>query len=257
MRQLALASIFIVTACGSSTPSSNSPDPASNGSTDAKANSSSEASSKDAPAGEEKAEEDSAKIPTDCVDGNKDPCLMPRGFVKRLCSGAYPELALYFFQKDSPWKRAYVSIKQLDPFNGLNGPNSDEKLVFEEELLVLQMRKADLGGMQVSGAGASYDVMRWDGTCATLSAEEVRLQGPSKPKHATIPWRILEDATQNALLKDEALAKVASERRKECKGATMGTVTAKCEKADKQLNDLVVDAVRNGVSIPVPEKKPK
>lgn len=256
MRQLACLSVFLLAACGSSTPNASSPDPASSAA-DANTKKSSDTAKPDEAAGEEKAEEDSAKIPSECAEGNKDPCLMPKGFVRRLCGGAYPELALYFFQKDSPWKRAYVSIKQLDPFNGLNGPNSDEKLVFEEELLVLQMRKADLGGMQVSGAGASYDVMRWDGTCATLSAEEVRLQGPSKPKHATIPWRSLEDATQNALLKDEALAKVASERRKECKGATMGTVSAKCEKADKMLNDLVVEAVRNGVSIPLPEKKPK
>lgn len=244
-----------IPACGSSTPNASAPNSSSSSDAAAKP-ASDEAKGKEA--GEDtKAEEDSAALPAACEDGNKDPCLMPKGFVKRLCSGAYPELALYFFQKDSPWKRAYVSIKQAEPFNGLNGPSSDEKLVFEEELLVLQARKADLGGMQVSGAGASYDVLRWDGTCATLSAEEVRFQGPSKPKHAAIPWRALEDATQNALLKDDGLAKIVAERKKECKGATMGTVSAKCEKADKMLNDLVVDVVRNGISVPEPAKKPQ
>lgn len=200
-------------------------------------------------------EADTKKIPDACV-GDKASCVMPFKFVKRLCAGSYPDLALTFFQSGTPWRRAYVSVKEAAPFNGLNGPSSDEKLVFEEELLVLQEKKVDTGGMQVSGAGSSFDLLRWDGTCVTLSAEEVRLTGPSKPKHATIPWRILEDETQNALLKHEALAKTASERKKECKGATMGAVSAKCEKADKLLNDLIAEAVRSGTAVPTPAKKP-
>jgi hypothetical protein len=176
--------------------------------------------------------------------------------VKRLCAKAYPELALYFFRKGSPWRRAYLAVKEAAPFNGLGGPSADEKLVFDEELLVLSEKKADTGGMQVSGAGASYDVLRWDGTCATISAEETRLVGPAKPKHATIPWRSLEDATQEAMKQNEKLAAVVSERKKECKGATMGSVSAKCEQADRKLNELVVEAVRGGVAIPLPAKQP-
>ncbi len=197
------------------------------------------------------------KIPEGCAGDTKDPCQMPKGFVKRLCAGVFPELALSFFQKSSPWKRAYVSVKEVAPFNGLGGPSAEEKLVFEEELLVLVERKADTGGMQVSGAGGSYDVLRWDGTCATLSAEEVRFVAPPKPKHATIPWRVLEDPTQEALKANEALSKIAIERKKECKGATMGAVSAKCEKADKALNDLVVEAVRSGTTVPTPKKVPQ
>lgn len=181
---------------------------------------------------------------------------MPRRFVAKLCAGVFPELALMFFQKGTPWRRAYLAVKEATPFNGLNGPSSEQKLVFEEEMLVLSEKKADTGGMQVSGAGSSFDLLRWDGTCATLSAEEVRFATPPKPKNATIPWRILEDATQNALLQNEAFAKVAAERRKECKGATIGAVTDKCEKADKKLNALLVEVVRGGASVPQPAKVP-
>ncbi|HSN88057.1 MAG TPA: hypothetical protein VL025_14965, partial [Thermoanaerobaculia bacterium] len=194
-------------------------------------------------------------IPDACA-GDEGACVMPRAFVKNLCAKVYPELALYFFQKGSPWRRAYVAVKEAAPFNGLNGPSSEDKLVFDEELLVLSEKKVDTGGMQVSGAGASYDVLRWDGTCATMSAEEVRFAVPPRPKHAAITWRFLEDPTQSALLQDEKLAKVAEERRKECKGATMGNVSARCEKADKLLNDLIVQAVRGGTSVPLPAKVP-
>jgi hypothetical protein len=207
------------------------------------------------PAEEAPPAEDSKAIPTACA-GDAASCVMPFAFVKRLCSGAFPDLALMLFSKGSPWRRAYVSVKETAPFNGLNGPSSDEKLVLDEELLVLLEKKADTGGMQVSGAGASYDLLRWDGTCVTLSAEEVRLAVPPKAKHALIPWRILEDATQNALLQNEAVAKIVSERKKECKGATMGTVSAKCEKADRALNDIVFDAVRGGTAVPQPAKVP-
>jgi hypothetical protein len=248
---VALPLLLLILGCGgSSAPKAEEP-------SSAPAKTASTAESTATPADEPAAEaDDKVKIPEGCVDDNKAGCVMPGKFVRRLCAGVYPELALMFFSKGSPWRRAYVSVKEAAPFNGHNGPSSDEKLTFEEELLVLSEKKVDTGGMQVSGAGASYDVLRWDGTCATLSAEEVRLVAPPKPKHALITWRSLEDATQNALLQNEALAKVVSERKKECKGATMGTVTAKCEKADRMLNDVVVEAVRTGTAVPLPAKVP-
>lgn len=234
--------------CGGSAPRAEEPKPEAAASADA-------AESKTETAAAPKAEEDVKGLPEACA-GDAAACVMPKGFVKRLCNGVYPELALYFFQKGSPWRRAYVAVKEVAPFNGLGGPSAEEKLTFDEELLVLGQMKADTGGMQVSGATGSVDVMRWDGTCATLSTEEVRFQAPPKPKHAIIPWRILEDATQEALKQHEKLAATAIERKKECKGATMGAVSAKCEKADKALNDLVVEAVRTGTTVPKPSKLP-
>jgi hypothetical protein len=254
MRRFVLAlPLVVVLGCGSKTPKADEPK------TESSKPGSKAESVPDAAAGEKfKAEEDSKKVPDACADGDQAACVMPKGFVQRMCSSskAYPELALVFFQKGSPWRRAYVAVKEAAPFHGFSGVSSEEKLVFEEELIVLAEKKVDTGGMQVSGAGSSYDLLRWDGTCATLSAEEVRFIAPAKPKHATIPWRILEDATQEALRQNEALANTAAERKKECKGATMGTVSAKCEKADRKLNDLIFEAVRGGTAVPVPAKVP-
>jgi hypothetical protein len=250
MRTCIVLTLLALVGCGSSTPKADEPKSASS----ASPSESSAAAEGKPDASDAKSEEASKKIPDACDD--KSACVMPRAFVRRLCGGAYPDLALMFFQKGSPWRRAYVAVKEAAPFNGMSGPSSDEKLVFEEELLVLSEKKVDTGGMQVSGAGSSFDVMRWDGTCATLSAEELRFVTPPKPKHANIPWRSLEDATQEALRKNDALAKTAAERKKECKGATIGSVSAKCEKVDRQLNDLVAEAVRGGTAIPQPAKVP-
>ena len=247
MRHSMALILLAAVGCGGSAPPAEEPK--------SETTASAAAESKSETAEASKAAEEPKGIPEACA-GDSAACVMPKGFVKRLCNGVYPELALYLFQKGSPWRRAYVAVKEVAPFNGLGGPSAEEKLTLDEELLVLSQMKADTGGMQVSGASGSVDVLRWDGTCATLSTEEVRFQAPPKAKHAIIPWRILEDGTQEALKQNEALAKVAIERKKECKGATMGAVSAKCEKADKALNDLVVEAVRTGTTIPKPTKVP-
>ena len=252
VRSHALMLVSFLAACGGA-PSEPAAEPATPAPTDDKpaAAEPTAAAKEAAPAEEAK----STKVPDAC-EGDASSCTMPVGFVKRLCSGVYPDLALMFFAKGTPWRRAWVAVKEAAPFNGRGGPSSDQKLVFEEEVLILTEKKADTGGMQVSGAGASFDTIRWDGTCATLSAEEVRFTAPSKPKHALVPWRSLADETQNALMKDEVVSKTATDRRKECKGATTGTVTAQCEKLDKKLNEVVVAAVRGGLAVPLPPKVP-
>lgn len=195
-------------------------------------------------------------VPTTCAKQSGNVCLPAESFAKKLCNGDFRDLALHLFAKESPWTRAYVNIKEANPWNGFGGSTSDEKLVFDEEVLIVGEDNPDLGGIQVSGNGANYHLLRWDGSCATLQTREVTLQRPPKPKHATINWRILDDSSQEALLTNEPLAKAVSEQKKECKGATMGDVSDKCEKANKKLNDLVVDTIRGGVTVPIPKKVP-
>lgn len=210
----------------------------------------------EAPSTEPATEEESVALPTACANDSQSPCVMPRAFVKRLCAGAHPELALYLFAKDSPWTRMYVSARQVEPFNGLGGPSSDKNLEFDEELLVLSENSPNLGGMTVSGVGNSYDVLRWDGTCATLQAGEVRAHRPPSPKHADIDWKRLDEDVRNALSADEKIADLSKLRRKECKGVTMGVVSDKCEKADMALRARVVKAIRDGFPVPRPSRLP-
>ena len=250
MRRPILLCSVLALSCGSTTPPMKSQH-------DTAAASGSAASEPESnkPAVAEKKQEEPKGVPSAC-DGSADSCVMPVSFIKRMCAAVWPDLALSLFAKSTPWRRAYVAVKQADAFNGFGGPSSEEKLLFEEEVLIIGERKPNTGGMSVSGVGASYDLLRWDGTCATLSAQEVTLRKPPKAGHAKVPWRSLDESTQGALYKDDRVTKVAAERKKECKGATMGEVSAKCEKAERALNDLVVDAVRNGIAIPTPVRTP-
>ncbi|APR86468.1 Hypothetical protein A7982_11817 [Minicystis rosea] len=236
---------LVLAACGSSTPPPTAaPLPTA------------EASA--APTAAPVAEEDQpfGKIPTECTDSQGKMCLPPAKFVKRLCAGFYPDVALSMLGKGTPWQRGYLRVKSVEAWNASGGVSSAEKIVFEEEFVILARREAKTGGIQVSGAGGSYDVLRWDGTCASLMEDEVSLRGSSTPKHAKIPWKSLDDKVRDALAANDKIGKVYADRRKECKGATMGDVTAKCQKADDLLSTVVVEFMRNGGALPAPAKLP-
>jgi hypothetical protein len=193
-------------------------------------------------------------VPTTCETKDGD-CLPPARFAKKLCAGFHPDVALAMFAKGTPWTRGYLRMN-VDAVNASGGVSSGDKLVFDEEVLVLVRRRADTGGMQVSGAGGGYDVLRWDGTCATLSGEELTTNPPPKPKHPKLKWQDLGDATHAKLLEDETIAKINKDRRRECKGVTIGAVSDKCVKAVDALSLAIVSWVRAGGSVPPPPALP-
>jgi hypothetical protein len=198
----------------------------------------------------------SDKLPTDCNDKSAKICVPPQPFVKRLCGGYFPDVALAMLAKGTPWSRGYLRVKSAEAWNASGGVSSQDKIVFDEEFVILTRREANTGGMTVSGAGGGYDILRWDGSCASLQDEEVSLNAAPSPKAAKIPWKNLDDKVRDALLADEKIMKIYTERRKECKGATMGDVSLKCVKLDDQLSAVIIDYVRRGGAIPTPAKLP-
>ena len=120
----------------------------------------------------------------------------------------------------------------------------------------LYERSGGSGGIQVSGAMGGYDALRWDGTCVTLSTEEVTLERPPKPKYAKVEWRYLDDDIQESMRESEQVTAAYRARRKECKGAVSGEVTLKCVKADAALSQAVVDYVSQGGKLAEPAKMP-
>ena len=246
---LALAVSLAVAGCGGAPAPTKDADPGSASASSAPASSSSTAGSS------AKADaEGPAGLPDKC-EKKGDICAPSPKFVKRLCGGFNPDVALIFFRKGSPFTRAYLR-GAVEAWNASGGSSSADKLAFDEEVIVLLERKQDAGGMQVSGAGGGFDVLRWDGSCATLAPEEITFNLPPKPKNAKLSFKDLGDTTQEVLLKNEKIAKLNADRRKECKGATMGEVSAKCVKLVDQLSDLVAGYVREGGEIPTPTKLP-
>jgi hypothetical protein len=253
MRQVALVGLALVSssvfaACGGSKPKAESP-------ADAPAPAETASSAKSAEKPAEPAAEETTGMPEKC-SGKGSVCLPDAKWVRRLCNGVYPNVALTMFRGGTPWTRGYVTRK-TKAWNASGGASAgDEWVAFDEEVILLYERVSDTGGMQVSGAGGGYDALRWDGSCITLSTEEVTTQKAPSPKHGHIDWRYIEEPIQDALRKDEKVSNAFRDRRKECKGAFSGEVSDKCVKADAALTSAIVDSVRGGIELPKPEKLP-
>ncbi|MRG96416.1 hypothetical protein [Polyangium spumosum] len=205
--------------------------------------------------GLEEPKEEPVVFPTACSNEGEGICVPPKVFVEKLCAAGKPELSLAMFAKGTPWVRGYLA-RATEAWDASGGPSSSNKLEFDEEVLILVKRTPNTGGMVVSGATGSYDVLRWNGSCASLQAEELRMRVPPEPLHAAIPWRKLDDDVQQALLKDEKIATRAAEQKKECKGVSRGQTNTKCEKAQKALGKAIVAFVRRGGALPPPQALP-
>lgn len=197
--------------------------------------------------------DDSAPVPSRCAKTN--PCVPSAEYVKRLCKVVYPSVALSFFRGGTPWQRGYLRRK-TEAINASGGVSGEGYLEFDEEVIVLQQRKSDYGGMQVSGAMGGYYVLRWDGTCNDISGEELTFDKPPQAKTAKIEWRFLDENTQDALRADTKLNELVNARRRECKGASSGEVSKKCVDLDRKLTDSIAKAVRAGIELPAPMKHP-
>jgi hypothetical protein len=194
-------------------------------------------------------------LPTQCAAGGGSLCVPNPTFVDRLCADSYPDVALYMFSKAQPWTHAYLN-RNTKAWNASGGASEAAELKFDEEVLVLRKRGAPSGGIQVSGANGSYDVLRWDGSCATLETNELTMKRPPSPKAAHVYYRYLDTPVQDSLRTDSSVDKAYRERRKQCKGATMGEVSLKCVHADTGLSEAIVDFVRGGGAVAKPSKVP-
>lgn len=248
----AASCVFFLAACGGGTPEAEVPESAAESVTPSDSEEKTES---------EESEESTASgplsIPMTCHDG-EDPCTPSPKWVKKLCADVYPAVALYLFQKESPFTRGYISARKVKAVNASGGATSGEEwLVFDEEVVFLHYREANTGGIQVSGGGGGYDAMRLDGSCVTLGSDEVRTHRPSKPKYTKVPWRYIGDDMEDALRDVPSIRSAYIERRQECKGAFSGTVTDKCIKKDEALNRAIIDALQSGeAKLPVPSLRP-
>jgi hypothetical protein len=200
-------------------------------------------------------EEASSAMPTECAKRDDNMCVPPGKWVDKLCQDTFPSLALVMFMKGTPWTRGYLNRK-TKAWNASGGAAENDFVEFDEEVLVLRHRSADMGGMQVSGAGGGYDALRWNGSCVTLAKEELTMSTPPKAKNARVEWRRLDDGLREKLRENQKVNDAYRLRQKECKGATMGAVTDKCEKADDALSAAIVTFAREGGELPTPQKLP-
>ncbi len=193
-------------------------------------------------------------FPRRCASPKGD-CLPPADWAKKLCDDIYPDLALHLFSARTPWQRLYMTAR-AEPFNASGGMSlMGDKMEPGEEVIALRRRDND-GSFQV-GDTAGYDVLRWNGACATIHDGDFSEDEPGRVRHAPIDWRRLSLETRLALEADPTIGAIYEARGQKCKGKSVGQVSAECEEYDGKLRDAVVQKVRSGVKMPKPSKVPQ
>ena len=191
-------------------------------------------------------------------------CLPPAEFAKKLCSGSYPEVALGLFAKGTPWTRIWLA-GDVDAWNASGGLSARTKLAFDEEVIVLSKHAPNTGGIVMTGAAASYDVVRADGSCYSVMDGEITTRRPPTPKLAAVPWSRLEETTRRALTASPKVRSSLDAFGKACSGEESGGAARSaaeqknrkaCDKAERVFTAMVADAMRSGATLPVPARRP-
>lgn len=188
-------------------------------------------------------------LPSSCEAGPE--CVPPAEFAKAACKGRYPDMAIAMFEKQTPWKRLYLKAESIEAVNAYGSRDTPEPIIFGEEVLLL--RGAGEGSMTTS---ADVDVLRWDGSCATVSREMFVDRQMREVNNAPIEWKALDGYIRQALLKSKYVKLTYEAQKVACKDSRFGAPSEECEKANGRLNDAITVAVRGGTNIPVPEKLP-
>jgi hypothetical protein len=195
------------------------------------------------------------ELPSSCQDSAA--CFPPAAFTDAVCRRRFPDLPLYLFAKRMPWQHLYVKAEWVEPVNAHGGEQSEAWMQFGEEVVVLRKRSAGSGkGVQMSGP-TDLDVLRWDGTCATIRAEMLVNYVPAPMQSPRIVWKYLGGDVQQALLQSGPIARARDTEKKACRDSSVSHPTPACEKAMRQLTDAIVLAVHQDVELPATGRLPE
>ncbi len=190
-------------------------------------------------------------VPTFCAS-NAKPCVPPQDFVERLCADRYVSVAPYLFQKHTPFGRLHAKSRSIELKNGFHGPTGAQPVAFGEEVLLLRVTSVPADSPK-KPAEEIEDVLRWDGTCATVAKHDLVAYLPGMPQAAPVEFANLDTTMRAALVRDAKLNKLSQARSLAChdEGASDA-----CTQADKSLSDAIVAAVRQGLRLPMPRHRP-
>lgn len=188
------------------------------------------------------------EVPSTCVDSAN--CVPPSAFVDTVCKHKFTDLPLYLFAGKLPWRHLYVKAEYVEPVNPHGGEQSEAWMKFGEEVVLLRKRDAGGGkGVQISGP-SDVDVLRWDGTCATIREEMLVSYVPAPMQSPRIIWKYLDEGSQTALLKNGVVARSREAEKKSCRDSSPTHPTPACEKAMQKLTDAIVLAVHQNIELP-------
>jgi hypothetical protein len=196
-----------------------------------------------------------AELPRNCSNDSKF-CSPPEDFVRALCKKKYPSVAIALFERNAPWRHAYVKVKDVAPVNSFGGPAAHTFLEFLEEVVILREREIKQHSV-IQELPNTFDVFRLDGTCATLAQDELTTKKPViRPHYAPIIWQQLEEGIRQALSQNQKVDQAAEAQTLACRGSFFAGGGEPCKEATQQLARAIIAAVDEGLELPAPVNLP-
>lgn len=200
-----------------------------------------------------------AELPQVCTGAgeseNKN-CYPPEDFVSLLCQRKYPGVAVRMFERSAPWQRGYIKVKDVAPINSHGGPSASTRLEFLEEVVILRMRPNKYREM-VADMPNSFDVFRFDGTCATLAEDEFMTKKPVlPPRYAPFVWSQIDPAIRRALAQDSKVEKARLDQTELCHGTILTGGSGACKEATQKLARAILLTTSHGSPLPLPDDLP-
>jgi len=187
----------------------------------------------------------SARVPTfaeladSCVkDRGSEACTMAPEEAERTCRSMTPTKALRAFSSPRGLRVGYLT-RDMEAWSTARVLGSKSRAAFDEEVLVLASRHAK-GGIVVTGSAVTYEILRYDGTCASLTSDEItfkRAPFPARP----IRWEKLEAPVREDL---EAQPAVARARARTTAACDRDRTTKACVVATRTLGAAIVTAMK-------------
>jgi hypothetical protein len=145
-----------------------------------------------------------------------------------------PTAALRVLASNKKLRVGYLT-RDMEAWSTGNARQTKSRARFDEEVMVLSTR-ASKSSVVVTGAAVSYEVLRWDGSCASLMGEELTFRRAPRPVR---PIRVdrLYLPMQTKLL-DDARIHAAADRASSACSADDKAVA--CDLARRTFGDVVV-----------------
>ena len=173
-----------------------------------------------------------------CTQGNgAATCSMSFKSAETVCKSMSPTDALRAFAGHGRLSVAYLT-HDLDAWSTARVRSTKSRASFDEEVLVLAERRAQ-GSIIVSGSAVSYEVLRYDGSCATLMGDELTFKAPPLAARP-VPWDKLDGATRETLATDRNVKSALAKRAAAC--ASPGS--KRCVVTSRLLGGAVLTAAR-------------
>ena len=138
------------------------------------------------------------------ADGKK--CSVSPDDAAEICRAMNPTVALHVFANNKKLRVGFLT-RDMEAWSTTQSHATKTRARFDEEVLVLAKRKAK-GTVIVQGAAETYEVLRWDGSCASLMGDEITFRRAPRPVrpvkvdrlHLPVQAKLANDARIHAAL---------------------------------------------------------